>query len=260
MHELLKRGADVEARNERGETALHMATFLPCLTEPIRTEVAGKSLPHQVDVAATDVWLKTFLRECMMDYIINTSDESFDGSMNVDASIERSNTSLHSVARFGLGNHNENTIEVVRQLLRYKANVNAKDRSSFTPLHYAASSSCGECVDVLLAAGARVNELDIVGRTALHLAVYNDDEGQIIARKLILAGTDLNITDNGGMTALDTAQTGERSDVFEVIAGAQVQLRQQQRRERRSHRTSQSPEVYPTTEPKQQVSTSSHLL
>ena len=93
-----------------------------------------------------------------------------------------------------------------------------------TPLHYAAQYCSREFIDVLLDAGARVNELCADGRTALHWAVCNSCCGEMIARKLILAGININVIDGFGMTALEVARNDERHGIIEVIGKAVIKV------------------------------------
>ena len=180
LHELLQTGADVDVRNEYGQTALH--TALCCCS------------PHYVQ---------------FYEFFAN----------------------------------NRYEIEVVKQLLRYKADVNAKDSYSRTPLHRAALFFSGEYIDVLLAAGARVNELSDDDGTALHEAARNWRHGKIVAEKLILAGIDMDITSKSGETALDIARSARDTGVVEAIEEAQERLRRQRRENRTSHSSAVSPTV-----------------
>ena len=188
--ELIRKGVNLETRIH-GETALHLA---------VRTCYSKKA--------------------SQFTQILH---ELLERGADVDAENDSGETVLHIAVLSSLPNDNQYEIEVVRQLLRYRANVNAKDLLSRTPLHYAAWLSCWEYIDVLLEAGARVNELDKDGGTALHWAVLSMDHGEIIARILILAGINMDVSDNVGRTALDKARYHESFGVVEAIEEAKAQ-------------------------------------
>lgn len=63
----------------------------------------------------------------------------------------------------------EGNIEAVKVLL--EADVNAKDKEGYTPLHWAAALGHVEAIKVLVEAGADVNPKDEYGSTPLHWAV-----------------------------------------------------------------------------------------
>ena len=156
--------------------------------------------------------------------------ELLERGADVDARDEKGYTTLHIALFYNLGHKNEDK-EIVRQLLKYKPDVNAKISSSCTPLHYAAFLSCGESIDMLLAAGARVNELDDRGHTALHWAVYNESHGEIVAEQLILAGIDMDVLDRCSISALDSARELNKPGVIKVLEKAQKTIVGPARRE-----------------------------
>jgi len=81
--------------------------------------------------------------------------------------------------------------------------VDLKDESGRTPLHYAALRGHKEIAELLIAKGADVNAKDDNGRTPLYEAAFNG--GKEIAELLIGKGADVNAMDDDGRTPLDDA-------------------------------------------------------
>jgi len=71
--------------------------------------------------------------------------------------------SLHEASRTG-------KIELVKQHIKAKTDVNKKNAQGYTPLHLAAMAGQGEVVDALIHAGADPKILDPKKKTALRLA------------------------------------------------------------------------------------------
>jgi ankyrin repeat protein len=93
-------------------------------------------------------------------------------------------------------------------LVRAGANVNARDKNGYTPLHNAMSNKNPEVAIALIRAGADVNAKDNGESTPLlHMAIpvtsiFNPE----VVNALIEAGTDLNAKGKSGQTALDYAE------------------------------------------------------
>jgi len=66
-----------------------------------------------------------------------------------------------------------NTQETVEVLLRYQADVNARDKNWQTPLHIAAANNAVKCAEFIIPCLTNVNVSDRSGRTSLHHAAFN---------------------------------------------------------------------------------------
>lgn len=91
--------------------------------------------------------------------------------------------------------------KLVQVLLDHKANVNIGNWVGATALLYARKLSI---MKLLIAAGAPVNDKDILGRTSLHYATSRADPDAVAI--LIAAGANVNAKDDRGTTALDLAK------------------------------------------------------
>lgn len=122
-----------------------------------------------------------------------------------------------------------------------------EERGTALPLHLAAKRGCLGPLDSLLAAGASVNRIDSDGRSALHMAClhahpeilinrgsFGDmsrsscaySEGGRSLERLLLAGAQVDLTDNEGRSALHVAclHSHERAVELLVRHGASVKL------------------------------------
>lgn len=86
--------------------------------------------------------------------------------------------------------------EQIRGILSSQLDIH----DSASPIHLASGSGNLSMCDMLLRAGANVNEKDETGRTPLHLAAEND-HGEV-CKVLVQNGAIVDETDDGGWTAL----------------------------------------------------------
>lgn len=113
----------------------------------------------------------------------------------------------------------------LKQLIEAGADVNASDSVGDTALMRAAQRGHTEMVQMLLAAGANPNAQDMRGWTALMGAcVSKNTHDTTIARSLIEAGTDLELKNQHGFTALSYAAQSNKLDHVEVLLGAGAEV------------------------------------
>lgn len=77
-------------------------------------------------------------------------------------------TALHRACKPGW-------FDVVQELLKRGATIDARDENDRLPIHYASRSGPVETVAALLAAGSSSNAKDATGKTPLHMAAAGDD-------------------------------------------------------------------------------------
>ncbi|MBZ5601879.1 MAG: ankyrin repeat domain-containing protein [Acidobacteriia bacterium] len=117
--------------------------------------------------------------------------------------------------------------DVVKTLLKDKADVNAAQGDGMTALHWAASKDDLELVKSLLAAGANPNAKTRIGEiTPLFLACTNGDAAMIQA--MLNAGADAKSVKANGTTALMMAATSGGADAVKVLLdkGADVNAKE----------------------------------
>ena len=105
---------------------------------------------------------------------------------------EMERTFLHHAAEKGC-------VGVVELLLEQRRiRINARDEDDRTPLHRAVKSASRDCVVKLLAAGARVQEVDFAGNSALHIAARKNLLNVAVA--LLDAGALKDVENKAGQT------------------------------------------------------------
>jgi ankyrin repeat protein len=187
---LLQYKADPNARNEMGETPLHIAT---------KRFYGGENLIRQLLRAKANVNARTndgttpLMNGHMNIAIVRVL---LDGGAEINATDSSRNTVLHMAAQ-----HNDG--EIMSYLLSRGANIEAVDGDGSTALHRASGSGYADNVDILLGKGADPNARDESGDTPLH---YCANAGwKIISSLLLAAKADINARNNDGATPLHIA-------------------------------------------------------
>jgi uncharacterized protein len=179
VRKLLSGGADVNAPQVDGMTALHWAVF----NDDAAT--AGLLVRSRANVNATNRYGVAPLFLAATNGNANVVKLLLDGGANVNASLPGGETVLMTAARAG-------NLEAVKTLLARGANANAKERRDQTALMWAAAEGHTAVVRALIEAGAAVNATLTSGFTPLFFAAR---EGHIdVARTLLEAGVNVNDT------------------------------------------------------------------
>ena len=119
---------------------------------------------------------------------------------------------IHEAAKVG-------EVAQVELLIEAGADVDERDAGSKTALHWAADLGHIDVVQVLVANGTNVDAEDFSGMTSLFLASLGSHEG--IVRLLIAEGANVNAKDMEGMTALDGAyMRGINASIVEMLKRA----------------------------------------
>jgi ankyrin repeat protein len=219
---LLDHGADVNKVTKTGRTALMIAA----LSNP-SSKTVGMLLERGADAPRLDQQGNNAFLSAVTGNDPATIHllAGFAGDVN-RASPVRGVTPL--MAAVSMGN-----IELVKLLLRKGASVNAVSASdrpqkvkngivalgAFTPLMMATTYGPPELVKILLDAGAKVNVADVRGMTPLMLAITSDRLDPAIVRMLLEHGADPTVKSLAGETALDWAEKFGQNDVIEAIGG-----------------------------------------
>ena len=219
---LLDRGANAKVASQRGRHALLLAARADGSAAIVRMLMAAGADPHAVDAFKT-----TTLHAATLGNDLATIRLMVDAGLDVNAADFAGFTPLtHAAANTNL--------EAVKLLLAKGANVNARSGDGsfqkvkagaialghFTPLSAAAAFGTPDLIKTLLDAGANVNVADVRGMTPLMLAAATARPNPQVIRMLIAAGADVNAKSLAGETALDWARKIAFPPAIDVLVRA----------------------------------------
>lgn len=205
---LLAQGADVDASQPDGATALHWAVHWDDLSATNALIAAGAAADIANDYGVTPLLLAASNgSDAMIEVLLRTGADP-------NAAMPSGETALMAAVRSG-------SLEAVEQLVRHRADVNASQTSKGqTALMWAATRLRTDILQVLLDGGADVAIRSTSGFSPL---MFVAREGDIEASRLLLAaGDDVNAS-SGGNTPLLVATVRGHAELamFLLEQGAQ---------------------------------------
>ena len=200
-------GADIETKNEKGRSPLHLASLSGALTTVKMLVESG------ADVRAADTRRDTCLT--LAAYFGHTDTVRYlVGLPEVDLNHQQSGncTALHFAVQ---GQH----ADIVQVLIDAGADIETKNNKVRSPLHLASFSGELTTMKMLVEAGADVRATDDKGATCLMFAAYHGHTDTV--RYLVsLPEVDLNHHDTKNCTALHFAVERTHADVVQVLIDA----------------------------------------
>ena len=256
---LIARGADINARDDSGQTPLMYAVENHALEAAALLLEKGAEIDNSLlmlaagrysyriiplliaaglDVnartpsgytplhAATDYVIRPQAVQSASSQLHKTARVLLDHGADANATSKYGQTPLHHAAHSKIP-------DTIRLLVNHGASVAARDIVGWTPLHYALTIGGDDTSDdtrrtalTLVERGAPVDaETTVAGWRSLHLAVWHNDP--TIVRTLIERGADINARMMpGGVTPLHLAlrQPGEIADMAETAGWSQARL------------------------------------
>ena len=187
---LLERGADINANDVNEFTSLHHAA-----------EYGHEAIVHLLLKRDADINAKTQLGMTALHLAASCKHEAtlrllLERDADINAKPRSRKTALHLTA---VCEHEA----IVRLLLEEGADIDAKDLRKHTSLHIAAQYGHEAIVHLLLERDADINAKSLVGQTALHCAAGHGHEATV--HLLLERGADINVKTPGGETALHCA-------------------------------------------------------
>jgi len=199
-------GVEVNARNAKGRTALHMAVMGWSFDAVVL--LIGKGADVNARDAAGDTPVMIAVRKGRADM----TRALVEAGADVGVKDVTGGTLLHAAV---LSMEPGDSAAVLSPLIAGGVDVNAVAKADFTALHCAARDGLVRAAELLVAAGADVNAKTDSGMTPLHQAVRGGHYG--IAELLLDAGADKNARTKRGKTPLDFAQETGREDLVTLL-------------------------------------------
>lgn len=189
---LIKAGADINAADPMGNTALH--TGNPS-NENWRALIA----------AGADLNAKTTNQQTPLHFAAVFSPDMVQALITAGADIAAADSSLSTALFYAAGARSPSSIPI---LLGAGADVNAQNKIGNTPIFAAGTARNPENIALLLAAGADPTVVNQRGQTPLHWAVQFAGSADNLM-DLLDAGVNAGLRDAQGQTAYDLAKLRE---------------------------------------------------
>lgn len=208
--------ADVDQKDDLGWTALHY------MAKEGRVDIISHLADNGFDLAPSDHadwrainllgWtplhyaaLNSSLR---LDWAHKMDKQKFDVNIQGRDGV----SPLHCAGR-------SNNVHMATHLIRLGANLDARDNSRKTPLHWSAYHCSTETFKLMLVSGAEFRSPDEYGRTSLHLAGMAGSMEIVTALLRVMNVAEINLKERGGRTALVMACIFGHENVVETLKG-----------------------------------------
>lgn len=209
VKECLGAGANVNARDDKGETPLTLAA------SGGHTSLAKVLLDKGADVNAQSAAGVTALMHAVFRNYTDLLNLLLQKGATVDLRQPQGGTALILAATAG-------HTDVIKILLNKGANINAKTITGVTPLMAAVNHGKLETAKALLEKGADPNVKTSEMQTPLILAARRGISE--LVKVLIVSGTDVDAKDKEGKSALNWAISGNKNDIIVPLLNATRQL------------------------------------
>jgi ankyrin repeat protein/beta-lactamase regulating signal transducer with metallopeptidase domain len=212
---LISEGADVNAKDQAGETPLMMAAALGRLYQAEVLITQGADVNAKANNGETALLLakekgKTEMVELLRKYGAKESDLATQPQGPIKKPQENEQSLEMAIS--------SNNLEKVKELIGQGVDLNVRDDRGDTPLFQAVKANRVLLVEALISGGADVNTRGGRGGTLLHPAALRGDKD--IVELLIASGVDVNAKASRGLTPLDLAKRRGNVEIIEVLTKA----------------------------------------
>jgi palmitoyltransferase len=167
------------------------------------------------------------------DYINNKNNEGYSsiffasskGNIKIIATLIKNNANFRDKSNTGLNvlhiaAQNNQLKSLVYFKEKFNFDIESKDNSLCTPLHWACYLGSLNVVEFLLSWNANENSQDNKGNTPLHLAILSHNEKLI--KRLLRKGANSKIKNKEGKTPLDLAKEKKNEKIIKIIEGKTI--------------------------------------
>ena len=203
----LNQGVDVSATDENGWTPLHKAIVYGYPGVVLLLLEVGADANVRFGVGGTPLWLAITDDQADPEIVALLLEHGADANAVGLAEEPGQMTHLHWASISG----GPTTYAVIKHLLTYGADVQARDNFGTTPLHYASQTSDHSVIQLLLDHGAHINAKGKDDWTPLHAASWSDKPPNVDL--LLRKGADFNARNSHGQTPCE--YTVERHNTCE---------------------------------------------
>lgn len=130
------------------------------------------------------------------------------GGIQPDITDKDNNTPLIIAAANG-------DLESVKELVAYRANINAKNKVGMTPLLYAVKGRYNDVAEYLINSGAKINSSNVYGQNAIFWAAYNGENK--LVHNLLMLGANYEKKTRLGQTPLQIAKALGYTETAKMI-------------------------------------------
>lgn len=213
----LAAGRSLTERTDIGESPLHLAaaTASPETVLILLRSGADVSLTTVDGLTPLHVAARDSMHGAVISYLLIWGSE-VEKRVTADTCFNYLRTCADSALH--LASDRPTAAPILAALLAGGADANSEDSKGRKPLQRAAVGAGLAEIDVLLKAGASVDEADFDGNTALHVVSQNKTNELAISQRLIAAGADVDVQRDDDVTPLiSTAYYTSNPEVFALL-------------------------------------------
>ena len=204
---LISAHADIEVVDNDGKTPLIWA-IISRNTQTVSLLVEAGANVNQPDIKGASPLIYSLTQSSP-----DITRKLIDSGAEVDVVLKKSNMNTLILAAM------QGDTYIIQALINKGIDVNSTTTAGVTPLLAAIVTNKKAAAKLLLASGARLNDKDKVGRSAIFYSANAKIDPEI-AQMLIEKGADINVMDNNGFTPLSLAAARGNTEAVKVLIKA----------------------------------------